>query len=44
MSDKHSYYELLKHPKWQKKRLEILQRANFECVKCVKWGQVFLFA
>lgn len=28
------YKELLKHPYWQKKRLEILQRDNFACVKC----------
>ncbi|MFL4436870.1 HNH endonuclease [Acinetobacter baumannii] len=29
-----SYYELLKHPKWQRKRLEILQMWNFSCSKC----------
>lgn len=23
-----------KHPKWQKKRLEILERDNFNCVNC----------
>jgi Zn finger protein HypA/HybF involved in hydrogenase expression len=34
MADKNRYYEMLKHPKWQKKRLEILQRANFECEDC----------
>lgn len=28
------YSEKLKHPKWQKKRLEILQRDNFTCVLC----------
>lgn len=28
------YYELLKHPNWQRKRLEILQRANFSCENC----------
>lgn len=29
-----SYFELFKHPNWQKKRLEILERANFECEDC----------
>jgi hypothetical protein len=29
-----NYYELLKHPKWQKKRLEVLEAANFECTSC----------
>jgi len=29
-----SYYEQLKHPRWQKKRLEILERAGFECEDC----------
>ncbi len=29
-----SYYELLKHPQWQKKRLEVLQHADFECEYC----------
>jgi len=28
------YFELLKHPKWQKKRLEILERDNFTCQLC----------
>jgi len=28
------YIELLKHPFWQKKRLEIFQRDNFKCTKC----------
>ena len=28
------YTELLKHPKWQKKRLEILERDNFQCRLC----------
>jgi hypothetical protein len=28
------YSEKLKHPKWQRKRLEVLQRDNFTCVKC----------
>ena len=29
-----SYYEKLKDPRWQKKRLEILERAEFACEKC----------
>ena len=29
-----TYKEKLKHPKWQKKRLEILQRDNFTCRNC----------
>lgn len=29
-----SYSEKLKHPKWQRKRLEVLSRDNFTCVKC----------
>lgn len=29
-----SYYELLKHPKWQKKRLKALERAEFTCERC----------
>jgi hypothetical protein len=29
-----SYSELLKHPSWQKKRLEILQLHNFQCQNC----------
>ncbi len=32
--EKKSYLELLQHPKWQKKRLEILEIANFECEDC----------
>lgn len=28
------YQKLLTHPKWQKKRLEIMQRDNWECKKC----------
>ena len=34
MEQKKSYYELLKHPKWQKKRLEIMDRVGFECENC----------
>lgn len=29
------YSEKLKNPKWQKKRLEILQRDNFRCFNCL---------
>jgi hypothetical protein len=29
-----SYSEKLKSPKWQKKRLEVLNRDNFTCCKC----------
>jgi 5-methylcytosine-specific restriction endonuclease McrA len=29
-----SYEEKLKHPKWQRKRLEIMQRDDFKCKKC----------
>lgn len=29
-----TYQEKLKDPRWQKKRLEILQRDNFRCVVC----------
>ena len=28
------YSELLKHPLWQKKRLEVLSRADFACEEC----------
>lgn len=28
------YYEALKDPRWQKKRLEIMQRDGFRCTKC----------
>lgn len=31
---KKAYSELLKSPKWQKKRLEILNRDSFTCKKC----------
>jgi hypothetical protein len=34
-SDEQQYYsEKLKDPRWQKKRLEILQRDNFKCKLC----------
>lgn len=29
-----NYSELLKDPRWQKMRLEIMQRDNFKCVGC----------
>lgn len=29
-----SYSELLKDPRWQKKRLEIMERDNWSCLKC----------
>jgi hypothetical protein len=29
-----SYYDLLKHPEWQKKRLKVLEAAEFECATC----------
>jgi len=29
-----AYSELLRHPFWQRKRLEIFQRDNFTCRKC----------
>lgn len=29
-----NYAELLKHPLWQKKRLEVLNRAEFACENC----------
>lgn len=32
--NKKSYSELLKDPRWQKKRLEILNRDNFTCQLC----------
>lgn len=31
---KKSYYEMLKDPRWQRKRLEIMQRADFKCEDC----------
>ena len=29
-----TYSEQIKHPKWQKKRLEILERDEFRCTNC----------
>jgi len=34
MSEKISYYDQLRHPNWQKKRLTIMQMAGFECEDC----------
>jgi hypothetical protein len=34
MARQKSYYELLKHPKWQKKRLEIMEEYSFTCEYC----------
>jgi len=32
---KSNYAELLKSPQWQRKRLEIMQRDNWQCVICL---------
>ncbi len=29
-----NYFQLLKHPKWQEKRLRVMENAGFECVYC----------
>jgi hypothetical protein len=34
MSEKLSYSDQLKHPKWQKRRLEMLNAQNFCCQRC----------
>ncbi len=34
MTNKPSYFELLKHPEWQRKRLAIFKRSNFTCENC----------
>lgn len=34
MSKRSEYYEKLKDPRWQKKRLEVFQRDKFTCQKC----------
>lgn len=34
MTKKPTYSDLLKDPRWQKKRLEILQRDNWKCFEC----------
>lgn len=32
--DKRTYWEKLQDPRWQKRRLEILERDNFACLVC----------
>jgi len=32
--NKQTYYEKLKDPRWQRKRLEVMNRAHFLCEKC----------
>lgn len=34
MSEKKTYSDLLKDPRWQKKRLEVFNRDNFTCLMC----------
>jgi 5-methylcytosine-specific restriction endonuclease McrA len=34
MATRKSYAEQLKHPNWQRKRLEVLQAADFQCELC----------
>jgi 5-methylcytosine-specific restriction endonuclease McrA len=34
MADKKSYWQLLRDPRWQRMRLEVMERANFECEIC----------
>jgi len=34
VNKKQSYYDQLKDPRWQKKRLEILKRDDFQCQNC----------
>jgi hypothetical protein len=34
MTRANSYFELLRHPNWQRKRLEIMQRHEFACEDC----------
>lgn len=31
---KPTYYEMLRDPRWQRKRLEVMQRADFACEEC----------
>lgn len=38
MSTKRSYADKLKDPRWQKKRLEILEKANWTCAECGDTG------
>lgn len=32
--ERRPYWELLRDPQWQRKRLEVMQRANFKCERC----------
>ena len=34
--EKLSYAEMLKDPRWQKKRLEVMQRDGFRCQHCLR--------
>ena len=34
MSEKKSYGEMLRDPRWQRRRLEVLKRDNFSCQGC----------
>ena len=34
MDNKNTYFKMLKSPKWQKKRLEVLEAAEFKCSNC----------
>ena len=34
MADKSEFWELYKHPNWQKKRLEVMEEAGFQCSNC----------
>jgi|SRR5579884_1986459 len=34
MTPRRSYSELLRHPKWQRKRLEVMNRDGFRCTEC----------
>src|SRR5215831_14050273 len=34
MAEKPSYHEQRRHPKWQKKRLKIMEAAGFKCQNC----------
>ena len=36
MADKKPYWQLLRDPRWQRMRLEVMQRAGFECEICGK--------
>lgn len=29
-----TYFQQIKHPNWQRKRLEVLEENNFECINC----------